>query len=159
MPAAPGAWTGARTTVRWPSASAIICLKAAIGPLAPVIWAMYWPTLPSRLCSSRVAKALSPGDRKRGRFRSATTGSRTVIDDWAEPTALSVHATAMTRTWPLKAAAGRCTTALPSAPVSTTPDHRATVRMGVVVRPSPPIWSPPKLMPAAAPRLASSKRP
>ena len=38
-------------------------------------------------------------------------------------------------------------------------DQSATVLIGVVVRPSPPSSSPPKLTLAGAPRLASSRRP
>ena len=76
-----------------------------------------------------------------------------------EPTWVSVQATAMMRSWPLKSAAGSVTVALPSSPVVTMPDQRATVLIGVTVRPSPPSSSPPKLTLAGAPRLASSRRP
>ena len=56
-------------------------------------------------------------------------------------------------------AAGNFTVARPSRPVVTTPDHRATVLIGVTVSRSQPSSSPPKLMLTGAPRFGSSRRP
>ena len=64
----------------------------------------------------------SPTDRKRGSVPVTTTGSRTITSALALPTRVALHATAMTRTVPLKAGMSNATSAVPSGPTLTTPE-------------------------------------
>ena len=156
-------WSGAVRRILlaslWPRPSDTVSFQARPGPFRPAKVTRKAPARASTLCSSKVAKALSPGARKRGRVRFAATGSREIKLLMPDPTAFAVQATATSRNWPLKSGRGRWIRAWPPASVSTTPDHNATVFTGAAASPAPPNSSPPKLTVPAAPRLGSSRRP
>ena len=88
-----------------------------------------------------------------------TTGSRTIMSAWAEPTFDFDQATAMTRTEPLNAGRSNETLAAPSAPTLTTPENRASGGWVGRLPSRLPELSPPVCSAPAAPCMPSISMP
>ena len=103
------------------------------------------PSPASILCNSRLNDALSPGARKRGRDKSATSGARTMRSRTPDPTFPFDATTAMSRRPPLNCGRVRGMEAVPLAASSTRPEKSATVSYASTARPWfwRPIASPP----------------
>ena len=90
------------------------------------------------------------------------TGSRTITSLLAEPSLSAVHATALSRTVPLKSGIWNSTLAVPSAPTLTMPENSASVAStgGLPFMAMPlSLPSPPERSVPRSARMPSMRRP